>query len=511
MIRTKRIDRVARIRRIGLGSAFAALLPVLMTNCTVDANNTESGAGGGSSGSGEGGNSQVSIPTFLTVNLQTYNGNFLVADKGGGFELMAYSTQAKAWETFTLEDLNGGSLDSGDVVTLKGPGGEWVSADKGGGGAILVNAPWGKAWEQFHIVKVNGAGAIVEGDAFGLQTVLGGQFVSVINGGGGAVIANGPALKEWETLKFHIGGNGGSGTGVLEYLQSISGKMTIAGHHNREPTSEPAKWTDAVANATGLYPGLWSGDFLFSQNDISNRGALVIEAKKQWANGAIVQLMDHACPPTQGESCQWSGGIVSYLDNNQWTDLITDGGGLNQAWKKHLDGISPYLAELRDAGVQVLFRPHHEMNQGVFWWGGRTGPNGTSRLFQITHDYLTQTKGLNNLIWVWDVQDLSWDFDSYNPGSAYWDILALDIYDDASGYSIEKYNAMLAIAGNKPMAIGECQRLPTSAQLAAQPRWSFFMGWAELVFDPNHNSAQQINDLYHAPNVITLDQMPGWK
>jgi hypothetical protein len=37
------------------------------------------------------------------------------------------------------------------------------------------------------------------------------------------------------------------------------------------------------------------------------------------------------------------------------------------------------------------------------------------------------------------------------------------------------------------------------------------MGWAELVFDPNNNSTQQINDLYHAPNVITRGQMPGWK
>jgi hypothetical protein len=381
----------------------------------------------------------------------------------------------------------------------------------GGGGDILVNAPWEKAWEQFHIVKVNGSGPIAEGEAFGLQTVVGGQFLSVINGGGGAVLANAPALKEWETLKFHLGVTGGGGTGVLEYLQSISGQKTIAGHHNREPTSDPAKWTNAMANATGLYPGLWSGDFLFSQDDINNRSALVTEAKNQWANGAIVQIMYHACPPNSGEPCAWDGGIVSHLDDNQWSDLVTDGGGLNKAWKARLDVIAPYLTQLRDAGVQVLFRPHHEMNQGVFWWGGRTGPNGTARLFQITHDYLTQVKGLNNLIWVWDVQDLSWDFDSYNPGSAYWDILALDVYDDGSGYSIEKYNAILAIAGNKPMAIGECQKLPTSAQLLAQPRWSFFMGWAELVFDPNNNSTQQINDLYHAPNVITRGQMPGWK
>jgi hypothetical protein len=33
------------------------------------------------------------------------------------------------------------------------------------------------------------------------------------------------------------------------------------------------------------------------------------------------------------------------------------------------------------------------------------------------------------------------------------------------------------------------------------------MAWAELV--KSGNSVQQIQDLYNAANVITLDQMPG--
>ena len=39
--------------------------------------------------------------------------------------------------------------------------------------------------------------------------------------------------------------------------------------------------------------------------------------------------------------------------------------------------------------------------------GRPAGTRGTARLYQITHDYLVGTKGLTNLIWVWDVQDLT--------------------------------------------------------------------------------------------------------
>ena len=48
----------------------------------------------------------------------------------------------------------------------------------------------------------------------------------------------------------------------------------------------------------------------------------------------------------------------------------------------------PYLQQLKDAGVPVLFRPLHEMNEGWAWWGGRPGADGSAKLYQITHDYL---------------------------------------------------------------------------------------------------------------------------
>jgi len=104
---------------------------------------------------------------------------------------------------------------------------------------------------------------------------------------------------------------------------------------------------------------------------------------------------------------------------------------------------------------------------------------------------------------------LSTDLVDYNPGTEYWDILAMDMYfSDGKGYTAAKYNAIVNTAGDKPIAIGECEKLPTSSELSSQPKWVFFMSWAELTTKSNTNS--QIISLYGSTNVITLDEMPGW-
>ncbi len=319
-----------------------------------------------------------------------------------------------------------------------------------------------------------------------------------------------PGIQEQETQEEE---KPNTGFKSLDYLYEISGRKTVAGIHNREPNATPARWTDEIFNTTGKYPGLWSGDFLFQQDNIDNRGTMIAEALKQWNQGAIVNIMWHACNPALSQPCGWDDGqgVLSNLNDTQWNELITDGTPLNDRWKAMMDEVSIYLAQLRDQGVEVLWRPLHEMNQGKFWWGGRPGPNGTRRLYQITHDYMTKTKELTNLIWVWNVQDfqtLDTDVDAYNPGDAYWEIASLDIYDDASGFSDAKYAAMVRVANGKPIAIGECQKYPTAAQLATQPRWTFFMGWSELVYEKNSDT--ELQQLHQAENVITLDEMPNW-
>lgn len=300
--------------------------------------------------------------------------------------------------------------------------------------------------------------------------------------------------------------NGQTKFKTLNYLYQISGKYTLAGQHNREPNAEPCMWTDSIYATTGKYPALWSGDFLFQRENMDHRWTMIKEAERQWKAGSLVQIMLHTCPPAS-EPCEWQGGVLSKIPDDAWKEIFADGSPMNRLWKARLDTIGKYLLYLKERNVEVLFRPHHEMNQGVSWWGGRKGPEGTAKLFRFTHDYLTDSLGLDNLIWVWDVQDMSRDIAEYNPGKAYWDVFAFDVYD--RGYNKDWYDYLLPIAGNKPMAIGECARLPSPEMLAEQPRWVFFMSWAELVY--KENSREEIIQLYNSERIITRDEMGKWK
>jgi hypothetical protein len=298
----------------------------------------------------------------------------------------------------------------------------------------------------------------------------------------------------------------------LDYLNSISGRYMLTGQHGRE-------YWKIMKRIAGDYPAIWSEDFLFYAGDGTGsmnewRRLLTHDAKLRWEQGAFVSLIFHACPPTKAEPCDWYNDILGPQNGNgltdaQWTQLITDGTTLNNNWKARLDAIYPYLKELQDANVEVLFRPLHEMNQGAFWWGGRPGANGTAKLYQITHDYLVKNKGLTNLIWVWNVQDfsnLSNDLNNYDPGSDYWDVLALDVYrSDGTGFTTAKYNAIKNKATGKPIAIAECDGLPSSGTLAQQPLWTYFIGWAELVQQKNTDAT--IRNIYYASNVLTLSKM----
>jgi mannan endo-1,4-beta-mannosidase len=293
-----------------------------------------------------------------------------------------------------------------------------------------------------------------------------------------------------------------SGAQVLSYLQSISGRATVAGQHNREPLSRPTRWTDVVHSLTGHYPGLYGADFAFDGE--ADRPAMVAAAIAQWQAGSLVTLMWHMCPPGEGQVCDFDHDVQSRLTDAQWSQLITDGSPLNRAWKQQIDVVVPLLKQLQAAGVQVLWRPLHESDARWAWWSGRPGPAGSAALFRIMHDYL-RSKGLTNLIWVWSVKDVDVaHLADYYPGNRYVDVVGLDSWERPFP-TRATYERVLAVAGSKPVALTEVGTLPTPGQLATQPRWTYFMVWAEMLTE--RNSTAQIRDLYGDHQVLTRDRV----
>jgi mannan endo-1,4-beta-mannosidase len=277
-------------------------------------------------------------------------------------------------------------------------------------------------------------------------------------------------------------------TDLINALSGISGGHTLSGIFQNPQT--PNQWTQKYHDITGKYPGLWSSDFLYDAPSVAARQNIVTQGKTEWANGSVVALSYHTCPPTVGSTCDWTRDIEGHLSDGQWSELVTDGTALNNAWKRRLDEVVPYLRQFKDAGIPVLFRPVHEMNEGWAWWGGRPGPGGSSRLFQITHDYLAGTQGLDNLVWVWNVKDISGGaagVGDYWPGAAYVDVASVDAWNNQQ-IPAAWYQAMLNVAAGKPIALAEVGTTPTPATLSAQPRWAYWMMWSHYLTDPAWNT-----------------------
>lgn len=312
----------------------------------------------------------------------------------------------------------------------------------------------------------------------------------------------------------------------LNFIYSIQGEFILSGQHNdqkrleyscgldRTGPTDATYWTDELYDVVGKYPALYGGDFGYSRTD-QERWDVTYESERQWNAGGVVNIMWHSCPPTSNTPCEWEQDIKSQLNQAQWLDLLTDGGNLNTIWKSRVNEIAQYLQYLEDAGVEVLWRPYHEQNQDGFWWNS-LGAENTKSLWRMMHNYMTNDLGLTNLIWVLDVQDLNGgndDFSDWDPGVQYWDIIALDVYEKAYTDSVF-YQNLKAVAGDKPIAIGECFELPNATVLNNFPDYTFFMTWAYgLRVDLNcaeTNTDQEIIDAYNNPRVLTRDEMPGW-
>jgi hypothetical protein len=140
--------------------------------------------------------------TLNRVSLRTYNGNYLQAVNGGGSSVDAMSTSVGAYQQFGLIDINGGTLNDGDLVRMQVENGNWVAAENGGGPGSVVNAnntdPLSP--ETFVVHRMNGAGAIVSGDSVSLSASGTGYYMVAEGGGGSLVNCDRTGAGPWETF-----------------------------------------------------------------------------------------------------------------------------------------------------------------------------------------------------------------------------------------------------------------------------------------------------------------------
>jgi beta-mannanase len=195
--------------------------------------------------------------------------------------------------------------------------------------------------------------------------------------------------------------------------------------------------------------------------------------------------------------------VQGRLTDYEWQQLLTPGTPIYRRWCAQVDVIAGYLRQLRDAHVPVLYRPYHEINGNWFWWTGRPGKNGSAALYRQLYDRFVNVHHLDNLVWVWNVNAPGGNAGpvaDYYPGAQYADVVTMDIYGE---FKQEYYTEMLALAGEKPIALAEVGALPSPDVLEQQPRWAYFMVWSEWI--QMASTPELANAVYHAPRVLTRD------
>ena len=302
---------------------------------------------------------------------------------------------------------------------------------------------------------------------------------------------------------------------ILRYVQSLEGRTNqcvLSGQFSNFGKGANLNVMDEIHNQTGHWPAILGVDYAdFATNglrlthDAPNRAVI-----GYWKQGGLVTISAHLYNPARTNA---SGGLRDKdVDLNTLLDPSSD---THVRWLQELDQLAGGLQQLKDAGVVVLWRPFHEMNGGWFWWGGKD-PAAFIKLWQQMFDYLTKTKGLDNLLWVYSPGSGD-KTAAYYPGDRYVDLIGFDTYTDfVDAKHIKGYAEMTQIkkpfgfaefgphGANDPPGNYDYLQFIQGVQKDF-PRTTFFMSWNNKWSLARNTNATEL--LSH-PWIVNREDLP---
>lgn len=319
---------------------------------------------------------------------------------------------------------------------------------------------------------------------------------------------------------------------VYSFLYENFGKRTISGIMTGDMETANGDITQhadvkAVYEASGKYPALVGFDFMNATGinegdnwykDYTNRSIEL--AKDLFKRGGLPAFTWHWRDPSRQ-----TGDFYCKIDNKDaCTMRISDAMNADGTWNtaseiyaniiKDIDTVADYFLSLQELGIACIFRPLHEASGAWFWWGADTADKYV-KLYQLIVDEMVNVKGVHNVIWVWNpckVEDADW-----NPGANYYDVVAIDIYNDANDYS-SNYAAFDKLRtlteGKKIIALSENGPIPDiEKEFAEDAVWSWWMPWYQ-TWNGNFvdkTSKEEWTKCMGDERVITLeDRSEGW-
>lgn len=322
---------------------------------------------------------------------------------------------------------------------------------------------------------------------------------------------------------------------LYNFLAMNYGVKTVSGVMTGDVSSATVKELPDVISFqehTGKFPALVGFDFLFATgvkaSDSWYQGytQMALDAAKDlWNNGGIPAFTWHWKDPSDQIDAFYtkSGNDKEYTEFDFTQGFADPASTANCTWNKEsetykqlvsdIDEIADMFLGLQEAGVAAIFRPLHEASGKWFWWGTKGGA-AFQALYNLVYDEMVGVKGVKNLVWVWNPEYTS-DKD-WNPGTAKYDVISLDIYE-AWDYTTKYTKAYTELTTNygtdKILAVSENGSIPDmSAMKAGNTVWSWWMPWYQTwdgkFLDQTVEAVWKAN--MESPCTIDLESMPGW-
>jgi FlaG/FlaF family flagellin (archaellin) len=323
---------------------------------------------------------------------------------------------------------------------------------------------------------------------------------------------------------------------LYSFLRENFGKKTISGIMTGDmsgytlgadfKTHDDVKY---IYTRTGKYPVLVGLDFLFATGpnasgswNMEYTDKAISIAKGLWKAGGIPAFTWHWKDPLDKDDAFYIQGA----DNGQgYTtfDFATGFKAGTTEWNTEsaaykgiiadIDHIADYFLELQKEGVAGIFRPLHEAGGKWFWWSINSGEQFAA-LYRLVFDRMVKVKGVKNMIWVFNPEGST--VTSWNPGSEYYDVLSIDIYNSANDHSsnasaFDKFknasNATKIIALSENGPIPDVNNMHTDEAV-----WSWWMPWYSTWSGtwPSQTKDAVWKSNMDDERILSLEDMPGW-
>jgi hypothetical protein len=343
-----------------------------------------------------------------------------------------------------------------------------------------------------------------------------------LTGSGGRTGSGGAGGRGGATGSGGMSGTGGAATGgaggstcafapvdpqatsqarnLLCYLHSISGNHVLSGQQETSWSNPAGDITYYVTNV-GKYPAILGGDYLYPSGTTSR-------AQAYWQAGGLTMMRYHmGAPPLSDTFANAETATTSYAN------VLTSGTTENASLLSKLDYLAGELKTLQNANVAVILALYHEVQpNGWFWWAMGTGPQFV-QLWQLSFNYLTQTKGIHNVIWLLPFSGSP--SAAYYPGKAWVDISGPDEYSMPNTQPFtSNYKAAVAVLGSTiPIPLHETGAVPQPASMfPSTAPWLLWNVWATYENTPQNgttfNTVSSLQSAYASTYTITRDLLP---